>query len=727
VRHIVFSSIYQHLSVPRQVVMQANDMQSSAAKTDPINSGACRFHLEPAQAILIGLLALEILVFSLIGTNFLSVANAFEVMRLSVEIGLLAVALTPVITTGGIDLSVGSLMGLSAVVFGKLWRDGGLPIVGAGGMTLLLGALAGALVGFLVTRGRIPPLIVTLGAFSLYRGLAEGLTGGVDNFTDFPASFLFLGQGYSFADIPSQVPVFVVVTAFFWVLLHRTTFGRSLVAIGFSSEGARYAGLPVDRQVALVYILSGLTASLAAIIYVAHLGQAKADAGTGYELAAITAVVLGGTSIFGGRGSVAGTVLGLFAIAVLQNGLRLADLPAELAGGLTGTLLLLAIGLDRPAGRSRAVAETRSEEFKVKNSQVAMICATILAAALINSVSQVFLIQSMRRVDSGRPAALPTGNLELAPISGSPPLAAYSSGLTVAMMPKSKGNSYFIACRKGAEEAARELGIKLIWDGPTDPDPAKQNEVVDTWITRGVDVIAVAVENRDGISSVLKKARERGIKVLTWDADANPQARDFFVNQATPEGIGQSLMDNAARVLGGKGSFSIITASLTAANMIAWQKTIEARRAEKYPNIKMAALRPCDDLQKKAFDEATTVLNAMPEVKLFMGICTPAVPGAAEAVKQSGRTDVKVIGLGLPNDNKRYVHEGITDCVILWNTMDLGYLTIHAAKALSEGKLKPGDTRFAAGRLGSVAIEGDNILLGQPFLFTKENIDQFDF
>ncbi len=707
--------------------MQANDMQSSAAKTDPINSGACRFHLEPAQAILIGLLALEILVFSLIGTNFLSVANAFEVMRLSVEIGLLAVALTPVITTGGIDLSVGSLMGLSAVVFGKLWRDGGLPIVGAGGMTLLLGALAGALVGFLVTRGRIPPLIVTLGAFSLYRGLAEGLTGGVDNFTDFPASFLFLGQGYSFADIPSQVPVFVVVTAFFWVLLHRTTFGRSLVAIGFSSEGARYAGLPVDRQVALVYILSGLTASLAAIIYVAHLGQAKADAGTGYELAAITAVVLGGTSIFGGRGSVAGTVLGLFAIAVLQNGLRLADLPAELAGGLTGTLLLLAIGLDRPAGRSRAVAETRSEEFKVKNSQVAMICATILAAALINSVSQVFLIQSMRRVDSGRPAALPTGNLELAPISGSPPLAAYSSGLTVAMMPKSKGNSYFIACRKGAEEAARELGIKLIWDGPTDPDPAKQNEVVDTWITRGVDVIAVAVENRDGISSVLKKARERGIKVLTWDADANPQARDFFVNQATPEGIGQSLMDNAARVLGGKGSFSIITASLTAANMIAWQKTIEARRAEKYPNIKMAALRPCDDLQKKAFDEATTVLNAMPEVKLFMGICTPAVPGAAEAVKQSGRTDVKVIGLGLPNDNKRYVHEGITDCVILWNTMDLGYLTIHAAKALSEGKLKPGDTRFAAGRLGSVAIEGDNILLGQPFLFTKENIDQFDF
>src|SRR5262249_39605629 len=180
--------------------------------------------------------------------------------------------------------------------------------------------------------------------------------------------------------------------------------------------------------------------------------------------------------------------------------------------------------------------------------------------------------------------------------------------------PKSKGNAYFIACRKGAEEAAQELGVQLIWDGPTDPDPAKQNEIVDTWITRGVDVIAVAVENRNGIASVLRKARERGIKVLTWDADSEATARDFFVKQATPEGIGQTLMDNAARMLGRKGEFAIITASLTAANMIEWQKAIEARRAQVYPEIKMTALRPCDDLQKKAFDEASTILNAHPNV-----------------------------------------------------------------------------------------------------------------
>ncbi|MGE3819482.1 MAG: substrate-binding domain-containing protein, partial [Isosphaeraceae bacterium] len=241
------------------------------------------------------------------------------------------------------------------------------------------------------------------------------------------------------------------------------------------------------------------------------------------------------------------------------------------------------------------------------------------------------------------------------------------------------------------------------------------------------DVIAVAVENRVGISSSLKRAMEKGVKVITWDADAEPDARTFFVNQATPEGIGEALMDNAARVLGGKGEFAIITASLTASNMIEWQKQIERVRAEKYPDVKMAALRPCDDLQKKAFDEANTIMNAYPNVKLIMAICTPAVPGAAEAVKQSGRQDVKVIGLGLPNDNKRYVKEGVTDCVILWNSMDLGYLAVHVARALKLGTLKPGDTEISAGRVGKVEIKGDNVLLGKPFVFNRENIDQFDF
>jgi len=299
--------------------------------------------------------------------------------------------------------------------------------------------------------------------------------------------------------------------------------------------------------------------------------------------------------------------------------------------------------------------------------------------------------------------------------------------LTIAVMPKSKGNAYFIACRQGAEEAAQEVGVNLPRDGPTDPDPAKQSELVDTWITRGVDVIAVAVENREGISSVLRKAQKRGIKVVTWDADADPDSRSFFVNQATPEGIGNTLMDHAARLLGGKGEFAIITASLTASNMIQWKQAIDARRAAKYPDITLAAFEPCDDKQQKAFDAAKTIMNAHPNVRVIMAICSPAVPGAAEAVKQAERSDVRVIGLGLPNDNKAYVHAGITDSVVLWNTADLGYLTVQTACALTKGTLKPGDKSISAGRLGKIEIQGDNIILGTPFTFNKDNIDKFNF
>ena len=145
------------------------------------------------------------------------------------------------------------------------------------------------------------------------------------------------------------------------------------------------------------------------------------------------------------------------------------------------------------------------------------------------------------------------------------------------MMPKSKGDPYFISCTKGADDAAKELGVELLWDGPTDLDPAKQNEVVEAWITRGVDVIAVSVENREAISTVLRKARAEGIKVVTWDADAEPDARDFFVNQATPQGIGYTLTDEAARIMGGKGEFAIITATLSAANQNEWIKYIKER------------------------------------------------------------------------------------------------------------------------------------------------------
>jgi rhamnose transport system permease protein len=294
-------------------------------------------------------------------------------------------------------------------------------------------------------------------------------------------------------------------------------------------------------------------------------------------------------------------------------------------------------------------------------------------------------------------------------------------------MPKAKGDPYFISARAGAEAAAQELGVELLWDGPTELDPAKQNEVVEAWITRGVDAIAVSVENRVAISTVLRKARARGIKVVTWDADAEPDARDFLVNQATPQGIGYTLTDEAARIMGGKGEFAIITASLSAANQNEWIRYIKERLAEKYPELKLVAIQPSEGDRDRAFAETQTVLKVYPNVKLIMAIAAPAVPGAAEAVKQSGRSDVKVTGLSLPNMCRPYIKEGIIESIVLWNTVDLGYLTVYTANALVTGGLERGDTTLTAGRLGNIEVVKDEVRLGKPFVFDKSNIDQFDF
>ena len=277
--------------------------------------------------VLLVVLAIEVGVFSVTGDHFFSVPNAFEIVRLSAEVGLLALGLTPVIKTGGIDLSVGSMMGLSAVIFGASWSALGLPWGLAAALALLVGGAGGALHGILITRLRVPPLIVTLGTFSLYRGLAEALTGGYVSYTGFPASFLAFGQGYIGGVVPAQVPLLAAVFAALWLLLHRATLGREITAIGFNSAGARFAGIAVPSVLLRVYVICGLCSALAGIVFVARLGQAKADAGLGYELLAIAAVVLGGTSITGGRGTLSGTLFGLLCLVVLQNGLRLSGQP----------------------------------------------------------------------------------------------------------------------------------------------------------------------------------------------------------------------------------------------------------------------------------------------------------------------------------------------------------------------------------------------------------------
>ena len=302
------------------------------------------------------------------GHNFATAGNAFEITRLSVEIGLLALALTPIIVTGGIDLSVGSMMGLAAVVLGVLWHDAVCRCPSAIALTLLLGiarrsaerAAHHAARVFRRSSSRSARSRCFAGSPRARRAGSSTTPGSRRRSSSWDRATSAAScrrSSSSWSRRPSARRGGCIARAS----------GRALYAIGHSPEGARYAGIPVARRLSAVYILSGFAASLAAVIYVAHLGQAKSDAGTGYELMAITAVVLGGASIFGGRGTILGTVLGLFSIVLLQNGLRLTGQPAELAGILTGVLLVGTIwSTCSRGGRSRGRRFQPSQRNRTK-------------------------------------------------------------------------------------------------------------------------------------------------------------------------------------------------------------------------------------------------------------------------------------------------------------------------------------------------------------------------
>jgi rhamnose transport system permease protein len=355
-----------------------------------------------AEWVLALVVVAECVVFAAPASGFLTLDNAFEVLRLCVEVGLLRSRSrrwsSPAASTSRWGRRWGSRRSRSA----RSGATAGVPLPLAAAAALLVGLAGGALNAAAIARLRCPPLIVTLGTMSLFRGVAHGVTRGAESYAGFPAAFLYLGQGYVGGVVPAQLVPFALAAAGCAWWLHRTTHGRSLYAIGHAGEAARFAGIPVGRRLAAVYLASGLAAGAAGVVYVAHLGQAKSDAGTGYELPALTAVVLGGGSIFGGRGTVGGTLLGLLALVVLQNGLRLSAMPAELAGVLTGLLLVATILLDRLAQHARRAAGAPSrapaaqETDAVRNSQVAVLSAAALAAALIVAASNWWLVRSVR-------------------------------------------------------------------------------------------------------------------------------------------------------------------------------------------------------------------------------------------------------------------------------------------------------------------------------------------
>lgn len=294
---------------------------------------------------LIGLILL-IIVVSILNPSFLTISNIFNVLRQVSISAIIAFGMTFVILTGGIDLSVGSTLALTGAVAASLLAGGFDPILSMG-IALILGLILGGINGVIITKGKVAPFIATLATMTVYRGLTLVYTNGkpISGLGDH-ASFQLFGKGY-FLGIPIPVMTTLITFGILYFILHKTTFGRRVYAVGGNEEAAKLSGINADRVKIAVYAISGFLAALSALILTSRLNSAQPTAGQSYELDAIAAVVLGGTSLNGGKGWIFGTLIGALIIGVLNNGMNLIGVSSFWQQVVKGIVILLAVLLDR--------------------------------------------------------------------------------------------------------------------------------------------------------------------------------------------------------------------------------------------------------------------------------------------------------------------------------------------------------------------------------------------
>ncbi len=317
------------------------------------------------------------------------------------------------------------------------------------------------------------------------------------------------------------------------------------------------------------------------------------------------------------------------------------------------------------------------------------------------------------------------------PDSGASPVAGGGGdGIDIAFIPKSVSNPYFVSSLAGAEEAAGETGGTVRQVGPDDANAAGQVQFIQTVTQEGPQAIAVSANDPNALAPSLQEARSQGIKVVSFDSDVAPEARDVFINTADSEGIGRTQIQIIARQIGCEGEIAVLSAASTATNQNAWIEFMKDELTRPgYENVTLVEVVYGEDSSQISYDKTIELLTAYPDLKGIVSPTTVGIAAAAQALEAEGRTDVALTGLGLPNDMRAYVESGTVKEFALWNPVDLYYLTYYAAAALVNGEMTgaPGDT-FSAGRLGSYTVgEGGVVLLGPPFIFDANNVADFDF
>tara|TARA_B100000029_G_scaffold440688_1_gene457986 strand:+ start:123 stop:1175 length:1053 start_codon:yes stop_codon:yes gene_type:complete len=301
--------------------------------------------------------------------------------------------------------------------------------------------------------------------------------------------------------------------------------------------------------------------------------------------------------------------------------------------------------------------------------------------------------------------------------------------IVIAVLPKLVNIKYFAACRRGAQKAADELGVTLIYDGPTEPSGSEQNKFIETWIRQGVDAICIAPNQPKTVKRFVQKAQQRGIKVICWDTDSPDCGRSLMVNQVDDQELGESLIDEIARQMNEEGKWAIAIASLDAANLNTWRRFAEAKAKTAYPKMELVDTVVTQENVEVARQKVETLLNKHPDLKGIIAFDSNSVPGAAEALKRTGRVgQVALTGNSMPEEMRAYIKDDVLEAFYLWDPRALGELTVRVAHALVDGKPIASGTELQG--YGPVRLSNNDktmLILSDPLRFDAGNIDEYDF
>jgi len=625
--------------------------------------------------------------------RFLSFGN-LEAVLLGMSLdSLVAIGMTFVIITGGFDLSVGSTFAFGGLVVGLLLQSGWgvFPAVCA---SVAAGVGIGMFNGFVITKVRVNPFVTTLGTMTIIRGIVLLATQGA-SITGFPPAFEALGQG-KIAGIFYPVLIMLAFLLVADLLLRNSRFLRQIYYVGGNEEAAKLSGINVDRVRIWMYVFTGALSALSGVIAAAKTGSASPIAGSGSELRIIAAVVVGGASLSGGRGTIFGTFLGLLLTSVITSGLGFLRISFYAEGIVSGTILIAAVMLDQLT-RERVLSIFRLLTTTGSKRMERTINILLALAVILLLIFRPWGGSALRtQTAAGTPGA---------------------AGEVYVFLGVSVGNPYWVDARLGLEDKARQLGVLSDFRGPTGSDPNMQVAEFEQILARKPAGILIAPAS-DALRPMINRAVESGVPVVCIDTD-DPLSERYTYIGTDNYNAGVQTGELLAKSIGGKGEVGLL--------MIPGQSNLEGRARgcrdalAKYPGIRIVKTGNDQALSDEAQKVARSILQAYPNLAGFACVDAAGGEGCAVAVNEVGKGGVvKIIAMDKNETTLQYIEQGLIDASIAQRTYTMAYMGVELLYDLQHNNIRLVDNWRSAG-----IVPLPNTIDTGTLVITKANVRTF--